>query len=99
MSINIIGTHAEVQIREYEESKKEQETGVLGANIVAGKSGLVEDVRVYQGNVVVSSGMYVEKGDLLVSGLYDSERVGFRYTRASGEVMARTTSEILIEIP
>ena len=99
MSINIIGTHAEVQVREYEKSKKKQEIGVIGANIVAVKSGLIEDVRVYQGNVVVSSGMYVEKGDLLVSGLYDSERVGFRYTRASGEVMARTTSEFLIEIP
>jgi hypothetical protein len=47
----------------------------------------------------VSSGKFVEKGDLLVSGLFDSNRVGFRYTRASGQVLARTTSEFFIEIP
>ncbi len=99
MSINIIGTHAEVQIREYERQNNKLNESVLAANIVASKSGIIEDVRVYQGNVVVSAGTYVEKGDLLVSGLYDSERVGFRYTRASGEIMARTTSEFLIKIP
>ena len=99
MSINIIGTHAEVQVREYEQPKNNSDQSVTAANIVASKSGVVEDVRVYQGNVVVAAGAYVEKGDLLVSGLYDSERVGFRYTRASGEVMARTTSEFVIEIP
>ena len=99
MSINIVGTHADVQIREYEKAKSDTGGSVVAANIVASKSGLIEDVRVYKGNVIVSAGTYVEKGDLLVSGLYDSDRVGFRYTRASGDVMARTTSEILIEIP
>ena len=48
---------------------------------------------------MVSAGKTVEKGDLLVSGLYDSRMVGFRYTRASGQVMARVTDEYFIEIP
>ena len=52
-----------------------------------------------RGNVVVSSGKYVEKGDLLVSGLFDSVHEGFRYTRAAGEVYARTVEEFYIEIP
>ena len=98
ISINIIGTHAEIEVREYE--KKDSSLEYVGAaNLVAKKSGVIEDVRIYKGNVVVSSGQYVEKGDLLVSGLYDSNILGFRYTRAQGEVAARTTNEFYIEIP
>lgn len=98
ISINIKGNTAVVQIREFEGEEREK-TPTLPANLVAKKAGLVEYVRVYEGNVVVSAGKYVEKGDLLVSGLFDSERVGFRYTRAAGEVMARTTTEYYVEIP
>jgi similar to stage IV sporulation protein len=98
MSINIKGNVAEVQVREYKMAEK-TESNTKPANLVASKSGVVEEVRIYRGNVVVSSGKFVEKGDLLVSGLFDSNRVGFRYTRASGQVLARTTSEFFIEIP
>ena len=98
ISINVIGTCAEVQVREYEKAESDIEYAGA-ANLIAKKSGMIESVQIYKGNVIVAAGQYVEKGDLLVSGLYDSERVGFRYTRASGEVMARTTSEFFIEIP
>ena len=98
ISINISGTHAEVEVREYEKGESNIEyTGA--ANLVAKKSGVIQDVKIYKGNVVVSSGQYVEKGDLLVSGLYDSNILGFRYTRAQGEVAARTTNEFYIDIP
>jgi len=98
ISINITGNVACVELREFEgEEKKDQVT--RPANLVAKKSGLVEEVRIYEGNVVVNAGTYVEKGDLLVSGVFDSNLVGFRYTRAAGTVMARTTSEFYIEIP
>ena len=98
MSINIVGTVAEVQIREYQERNEESEDE-KPANLVAKKSGRIEEVRIFRGNVVVSEGKYVEKGDLLVSGLYDSLQLGIRYTRASGQVFARTMEEIYIEIP
>ena len=48
---------------------------------------------------MVGAGKYVNKGDLLVSGLFDSVQEGFRFTRASGEVFARTVEEFIIEIP
>lgn len=98
ISVNIVGTVAEVQIREYSEPKIE-ETALKPANLVAKKSGVVEEVRIFRGKVMVKPYQYVEKGTLLVSGIYDSERVGFRYTRASGAVMARTTNEYYVEIP
>lgn len=98
MSINIIGTVAEVQIREFAPPMGEEDI-TRPANLVAAKAGLIEEVRVFRGNVVVAQGRYVEKGDLLVSGLYDSLQVGIRYTRAQGQVFARTTEEFYIEIP
>jgi len=98
ISINIQGNVAEVQVREYDGAQERNEV-TNPANLVAKKSGIVEEVRIYRGNVIVSAGQFVEEGDLLVSGLFDSERVGFRYTRASGQVMARTTTEYFIEIP
>ncbi len=98
ISINILGSSAEVQVREEQEA-----TPVLPlkkpANLVAGKAGVIETVQIYKGKSMVKSGQFVEKGDLLVSGLYDSERVGFRYTRAAGSVMAKTVTEFYIEIP
>ena len=98
MSINIIGTVAHVQIREYG-SKPNEESTKKPANLIAKKAGLVEEVRLFRGNAVVSAGKYVEKGELLVSGLFDSNQIGFRYTRAAGAVMARTEEEIYVEIP
>lgn len=98
LSINIVGTVARVEVRE----RTAAESNIVSpkpANLVAKKSGIIEEVRVMRGNVVVSSGKYVEKGDLLVSGLFDSVHEGFRYTRAAGEVYARTVEEFYIEIP
>lgn len=98
MSINIIGTVAKVQIREYNAPSDKQNV-TKPANLIASKAGIIEEVRLFRGNAVVAAGKYVEEGELLVSGLFDSERVGFRYTRAAGTVLARTEEEFYIEIP
>ena len=98
MSINIIGTVAEVQIREYSPPYSEIDDG-KPASIVASKPGIIEEVRVLRGNVTVASGNFVEKGDVLVSGIIESERHGIRYERAQGKVFARTSYEFVIEIP
>lgn len=98
ISINIIGTVAEVQVRENVVPERD-ETPRSPANLVAKKSGLVEEVRIFRGKAMVGAGKFVEKGDLLVSGLFDSVQEGFRYTRAAGEIYARTVEEFYIEIP
>ena len=69
------------------------------ANLVAACDGQIEYVELYRGNVVVTVGQSVKKGELLVSGLYESQTGGLRYTRASGRVMARTERTFEIEIP
>ncbi len=97
ISVNIIGTVANVEVRERETEREDEPT--RPANLVAKKSGIIEEVRIFRGNVVVGAGKYVNKGELLVSGLFDSVQEGFRYTRASGQVFARTVEEFYIEIP
>lgn len=98
ISINIMGTVAQVQVRENTSADADIHM-TRPANIVAKKSGLIEEVRLYRGNAVTVSGKYVEKGELLISGIFDSNTVGFRYTRAAGTVLARTVTEYLVEIP
>ena len=98
MSINIKGTVAEVQVRE-NVKPEEDDTPKKPANLVASKEGLIEEVRIFRGTVTVSPGQPVGKGTLLVSGFYEGERVGVMYTRASGQVFARTKSEYYVEIP
>lgn len=97
ISVNIKGNTAEVQIRERQSANDVAST--RPANLVASKSGIVEEVRILNGLVVANAGKYVNKGDLLVSGIYDSTQLPFRYTRASGQVFAKTVSEFYIEIP
>lgn len=98
MSINLVGTVAKVQIRE-NVAPPDKEDESKPANLVASRAGLIEEVRLFRGLAVVAAGKYVEKGELLVSGLFDSNQEGFRFTRAAGEVMARTEREFFIEIP
>lgn len=97
ISINIQGNIANVEIREREKENPKEPKRY--ANITARKSGVIERAQIYRGNLVVSAGQYVDAGDLLISGIYDSKIQGFRFTRASGSVYARTVEEILIEIP
>jgi len=97
ISVNMKGTVAYVQIREaIHKPKAESDTP---ANLVADTGGQIVRVELERGNVVVSAGQWVGAGDLLVSGLYDSEQVGIRYTHAEGRVYARVVEEILVEIP
>lgn len=97
ISVNLVGTVAHVEIRETQAA--EEGEPYEAANLVADEDGeivLFEEVR---GNVVTEIGDHVRKGDLLVSGLYDSETGGFRYRCAKGRVLARTDQDFHIEIP
>lgn len=98
ISVNLIGTVAEVQIREKLPTPKE-ETDRSPANLVARCDGVVIACEVLEGNLLVKVGTPVRKGEVLVSGLYDSATLGIRYTRARGAVYAETEHELRIEVP
>ena len=97
MSINIRGTVAHVEVREKQiEPPKEVR---LPANLVAAKNGEIVRLEVYSGLPMVSVGSIVSRGELLVSGIYDSKSVGYRLRSASGSVFAKTNDTVIIEIP
>ncbi len=98
ISIYLDGTVARVQVIEHTEAPPKEDIQ-KPANLIATADGQIETVELYRGNCIVKIGQAVRKGDLLVSGLYDSDLYGYRYTRAAGRILARTEKQIRIEIP
>lgn len=97
LSVNIKGNVAHVEL--IEQRLPENKPELKPAHVVASGSGEVVSVELWRGNVLVSAGQQVQKGEILIAGVYDSQTQGFRFTRASGRVMARTVYEFRVEIP
>lgn len=98
IAIKLDGTVAQVQIIEHTSAPPEEDLS-RPANLIATADGQIESVALFRGNCLVTVGQAVKKGDLLVSGLYDTASGGYRYTRAAGEVLARTERTLCVEIP
>ncbi len=99
ISVNLLGTVANVEIREVEAPPNDEEPNYAAANLIAQRAGIIEDFRNVRGEVAVKIGDAVAQGDLLVSGLYGDESASFRYTCAKGEVLARTWHDLSVEVP
>ncbi len=98
ISVNVIGTVAYVEVIGEVIPPPEAE-GHAGVNIVAAHDGVVTGLEVIAGEPTAEIGMTVKKGDLLISGLYDSKRFGYRAVEAEGSVFARTEEVFEVEIP
>lgn len=70
------------------------------ANVVAAESGVIEKITTLRGTPAVSAGETVEKGDLLISGVIESERLDEPMLRhAQGVVQALVWREKNVLIP
>lgn len=98
ISINRRGTVAYVEVREAVHTPADRDDD-SPADIVAAEGGIIQRIELDQGNVRVMAGDVVGKGDVLVSGLYDSDRLGIRAIRASARVYARTVRDFSVTIP
>ena len=97
ISVNVIGTVAYIEL--IEEVIPPSVEVYDGVNLVAASDGVITGFEVITGMTVTEIGQTVKKGELLVSGLYDSERFGFRSVEAGGSVFARTEESFEVEIP
>ena len=97
VSVNLVGTVAFVQVKEAEQ--KSDLTPMSAANLVAKKDGLVILPMIFEGECRVEVGEYVRRGQLLASGILDSESGTARITRAAGQVLARTEEIITVSVP
>ena len=99
ISVNVIGTVAYVEaIGEVVPPEKESPPWD-GTNLVAARDGTVVGFEVIAGEPIVSAGQPVLEGELLVGGLIDSERFGYRAVEARGKVFALTEYVFETEIP
>ena len=69
------------------------------ANVVARRAGLVQRVRVLEGIPCVLEGTAVEEGQLLISGVEDTDTFGARVLAGMGEVQARTWYTLTANFP
>ena len=68
-------------------------------NLVAAKSGIINDIKVEKGEVLVNINDYVKDGDILVTGVINYNEEMKRTTCASGEVYATTWYTVDVKIP
>ena len=97
VAINLTGTVATVQVRE---SAPRPEVSLhTPANLVARCDGVVVLPLIYEGKCVVEPGQTVRAGQILASGILDTDNNGIRLTRAAGSVMARTEQTFSVTVP
>lgn len=98
MSVNIIGTVARVEIRESIDTEYEKKN-TRPANLVSSFDAQIVGTEIYTGFRCVDEGDFVRRGEILASGIYESNKSPIRYTRASGVVWGRVSHTIEVEIP
>ncbi len=97
ISVNRRGTVAYVEVREASHTPTPEPN--TPADLVAAVGGIIQRVELEAGNVRVSAGQTVSPGDVLVSGIYDSQTEGIRLTRARARIYAQTEREITVTVP
>ena len=68
-------------------------------NIVARRSGLITKVEALEGQAMVLPGTTVTEGQLLISGVSETEHIGARFVHSMGAVWARTWYELSVSVP
>jgi similar to stage IV sporulation protein len=97
ISVNIRGTVAEVEVREFVAG--EQDNDFAASNLVATRNGRVLEFDRVKGDIQVQIGEDVSEGQLLVGGVYGSETSPLRFVRAQGGVIALCEREYTVSVP
>ncbi len=89
IAVNVKGSRATVIVRE-RVLPPDIVPADTPSNVVAKKPGLIVGLNAFYGSPQVQAGQTVEAGQLLVSGVMDSNVVGARFVHAEAQVTART---------
>jgi len=96
--VNVKGCTAHVQVVERQRPPQMIDEDEI-SNVVARQSGLVTRVEALDGKAQVAVGSTVLKGQLLISGVVDSQQSGVRLLHGMGEVWARTWYDLSVMVP
>lgn len=97
LSVVFKGSVAQVQVV-YEKPKPEMQS-TAPCNLVADCDGVITYMMVKEGVPVVQAGDAVQAGELLVSGIFESETAGIRKVHADGHIYAQTAQTLRVEMP
>ena len=89
IAVNVSGCRADVQVRERVDPP-ERLDGLPPSNVVARRDGMVVEVHAHRGAVCAGPGTAVAPGQLLISGVEDTDTVGASVLAGTGSVIART---------
>lgn len=91
------GTKTEVKLVERKLSKKEKIKNYT--NIIAGKSGVIRKIYAEDGQKQIELNTYVNKGDIIISGIILKDEDIKDYVHAKGKVYAEVWYNVTIEFP
>ena len=97
VSVNLTGTVAVVQVRA--RAEEPEKPSLQPANLVASCDGIVTLPLVFEGACLVAPGEAVRQGQILASGVLDTDNNGIRLSRAAGQILAKTEQEIEVFVP
>jgi len=97
-TVNVNGSRATVIVRERVHAPEMFSEGVATA-VYATRSGVIDQMIIWEGLPLVEVGDTVVMGQDLVSGQVDSLTMGTRFVRADAEIFARTWYEVSMSIP
>ena len=98
LTVNVSGCRATVQVRE-RVMAPELVDERTPTNLVARRAGMVLKVRALEGVSCVMKGSTVTEGQLLVSGVEDTDTFGARVLAGTGQVTARTWYSLTAAVP
>lgn len=90
MSINLLGTHAEIEIKE-KALVPESEYSSDYSNIKASKDGVILSTNIRRGTGEIKSGSAVSEGQLLVSGFAENKLGDIHFVDADADIIAQTS--------
>ena len=98
LTVNMRGCTAHVQVVERQRPPHLYADGEI-ANVVAARDGLVTRIQALDGEAQVMVGSTVTAGQVLISGVVDSDQRGYRLLHGMGQVWARTWYELSVSVP
>ena len=98
VQINRRGTVAYVEVAERAPISQNDPPPFVCSNVVADRDCVIESITVESGRALVKSGDVVRKGDILISGVIETEN-GTLLCRAKGEVRAHATGRAEYSAP
>ncbi len=99
MTLNIIGSTAEVKVSPNLSEKLPDTKSPDASNMLSSSDGTVTRVHVYNGSAKVKTGDGIHKGQLLVSGVMEYNNGNSVLADSSAQVFARTLRKVQIKIP